>query len=341
MSEPDFPELPGEYSKIDLYIDGPGDLQFPDTGVSMIGNGNRGSIGTTTDFVRLKIMPESGYVLDSPNPYSFDDDRQVDNLVAEGNNIYTLRTGILYGGYSFLFRFIPIETNVITDFRVPGYNYYTYLGNSRYRDYNASYNSLTGSDTARTKVLPRCQGMLVSYSMADSGSAIEGARFESTEGISLRIPSTTDIVRSGQKIRMRYHGLLDQYELTDWDTAVMVYYHNNTSVYETFLSRASGEVGQDGNSLWVELELLEAITHIQIDLVPKKIAVTVNTTSSWQASTDGAQIHVGQSLVLDLYGPDREPIVDVEAPIEIERISSKLWKLRVIEIQNPITINIS
>jgi hypothetical protein len=286
-------------------------------------------------------VPESGYVLDSPNPYSFDYDRRVDNLMAEGDNTYVLRTGLLYGGYSFSFRFIPIETSVITDFRVPGYNYYTYLGDSRYRDYRVTYNSLTGTDSERTRVLPRCQDMIVSYVMASDGSAIEGAKFESTEGISLRIPSTTDLVKSGQKIRMMYHGLLDRYDVTDWDTAVTVTYHNNTSVYEVSLGRASGELGQDGNSLWVETELLEAITHIQIDLVPKKIAVTVNTTEDWQASTDGVQVHIGQGLDIDLYGPDREPVVQVEAPVEIERISSKLWKLHVTEIQVPVTINIS
>ena len=341
LTDPDFPELPGDYSTVHLYVDGPGDLQFPDTGVSMIGTGNRGSIGTTNDFVRLKIMPESGYVLDSPNPYSFDYDRRVDNLVAEDDNTYVLRTGLDYGGYSFSFRFIPIETSVITDFRVPGYNYYTYLGDSRYRDYRVTYNSLTGVDSERTKVLPRCQDMIVSYVMAESGEAIEGAKFESTEGISLRIPSTTDLVKSGQKIRMMYHGLLDRYDVTDWNTAVTVTYHNNTSTYEVSLSRASGEVGQDGNSLWVETELLEAITHIQIDLVPKKIAVTVNASEPWQASTDGVPVHIGQGLDLDLYGPDREPVVQVEAPVEIERISSKLWKLHVTEIQVPITINIS
>ena len=46
-------------------------------------------------------------------------------------------------------------------------------------------------------------------------------------------------------------------------------------------------------------------------------------------------------LDIDLYGPDREPVVQVEAPVEIERISSKLWKLHVTEIQVPVTINIS
>jgi hypothetical protein len=342
LVDPDYPELPGDYSTVSLYIDGPGDLQFPDTGVSMIGNGNHGYIGTTSDSVRLKIVPKSGYTLDSPNPYSFDHNRRVDNLVAEDDNTYVLRTGGLYGGYSFSFRFIPIETSVITDFRVPGYNYYTYLGNSRYRDYRVTYNSLTGTDTPRTRVLPQCQDMVVSYVMAETGSEIPGARFESIEGISLRIPSTTDLVKSGQKIRLMYHGLLDRYSLTDWNTAVLVSYHNNTSTYEVSLSRASGEVGQDGNSLWIETELLEAITHIQIDLVPKKITVTVNASEPWQTSTDGAQIHIGQGLELDLYGPeDREPVVQAEAPIEIERISSKLWKLHVIEIQVPITINIS
>jgi hypothetical protein len=307
----------------------------------MIGNGNHGFVGTADDFVRLKIVPKSGYTLDSPNPYSFDYDRRVDNLVAEGNNTYILRTGGSYGGYSFSFRFIPVEISVVTEFRVPGYNYYTYLGDSRYRDYQVTYNSLTGTDTARIKVLPRCQDMTVSYVMAETGLEIPGARFESIEGISLKIPSTTDLVKSGQKIRLTYHGLLNIYNLTDWNTAVSVVYHNNMSTYENSLSRASGEVGQDGNSLWVDLELLEAVTHIQIDLVPKKIFVTVEASDPWQASIDGAQIHIGQSLDLDIYGPeDRVPVVQVEAPIEIERVSSKLWKLHVTEIQVPVTINI-
>ena len=138
-----------------------------------------------------------------------------------------------------------------------------------------------------------------------------------------------------------YHGLLNIYDLTDWDTAVTVFYHNNTSVYEVSLSRASGEVGQDGDSLWIETELLEAITHIRVDLVPKKLAITVNTSEPWQASSDGIQVHIGQGFDLDLYGPDREPVVQIEAPIEIERISSKLWKLHVTEIQTPVTVNIS
>jgi hypothetical protein len=177
--------------------------------------------------------------------------------------------------------------------------------------------------------------------MANSGDPIEGAKFESTEGVSLRIPSSTDLIRSGQKIRLMYHGLLDRYDVTDWNSAVTVIYYNNTSSYEVSLSRASSEIGQDGDSLWVEVEILEAITHIQIDLVPKKIAVTVNSSDPWQASIDGAQVHIGQGLDFDLYGPDRQPVVQVEAPVEIERVSSKLWKLHVTEIQIPVTINIS
>lgn len=342
LTEPDFPELPGEYNVVSLYVEGHGDIQFPDTGVSMIGKGNRGLVGTTNDIVRMKIVPESGYTIDSPNPYSFDWDRRVENLVAEGDNTYVLRAGISYGGYSFSFKFVPIETSVITDFRVPGYNYYTYLGNSKYRDYGVTYNSLSGTDTPRTKVLPMCRDMVVSYVMADTRGAIEGAKFESIEGVLLRIPSSTGIVKSDRKIRLTYHGLLDHYDLTDWNTAVTAIYHNNTSSYEVPLKRFSGEVGQDGNSVWVELELKEAITHIRLDLIPKKISVTVNATDDWQTSTDGAQIHIGQGLALDLYGPaDREPVVQAEAPVEVERISSKLWKLYVTEIQMPIEINIS
>jgi hypothetical protein len=341
QTNPDFPDPTYDYSTVNLYIDGPGDLQFPKTGVSMIGSGNHGMIGTTNDFIRLKIIPDSGYILDSPNPYSFDYGRRVDNLVAEDNNVYVLRAGLSYGGYSFLFRFIPTETNVVTDFRVPGYNYYTYLGESRYRDYNTTYNSLTGSDTDRTKVLPRCQDMIVSYVMADSGSEIKGAVFESVEGISLKIPSDVDIVRSGQKIRMMYHGLLDRYDLTDWNTAVTAVYYNNRSEYEVQLSLASGDIGRENSSLWVETELLEAATHIQVDLVPKKISIEIITSGPWQASTEGAQVHIGQNLDFDLFGSDQEPIVQAEAPIEIERISSKLWKVHVTEIQIPITINIS
>ena len=334
LEDPDFPEPASEYRTVSLYTEGPGDIQFPESGTSMLGYGSRGFIGTTEDYLKLRILPEPGYILDSPNPFSYDWDQRTENMVAENDNIYTLRFGLDSGGFNFCFRFIPIETSVITDFRVPGYNYYTYdPESSRYDDYQVTYNSLSGHRTGTIKSLPKCTGMIVSYVMGDS-EKIPGATFESTEGISLRIPSTTDIVKTGTKITLMYHGLLDHYDITDWNTGVTAVYHNNTTSYEVPLSRAAGEVGQDGNSLWVKTDLKEAITHFRIDLIPKPQSIKVTSNSGrWEPSTDGSYVHIGQSLAIDLYGDSgTTPVVELinlVGNVELEQISSRLWKATV------------
>ena len=349
------------YNEVTLTVLGGGDIVFPekinDKNISLIGKKRTGQIGTSKDrnYITFKVIPEGGYTL-SPGVYSYDTKKEESVLVAQKDGTYLLRFGYvngIYCGNHFCLKFVKYRISVITEFVVPGVNYYTYIPELfRYSDYNAKYNSLADQNSGdRLKILPKCEGMPVYYCMSD-GSEIPEVAFNSIEGVNLSFSPDYNIVENNERIQLRYQGLLSKYDIQYWtnkehDSSVSVIYYKNTEVSSVLhLSNDEedavkfGYIGKEGDTLLVEPIIKESISKIEISLIPKKIAVLINSITDAEVSKDGVYINIGESFTFEVFS-ESEPHIDtggLQCTYEITRISTKTWSVEVFGVTESGTI---
>ena len=332
-----FEEEPLDYRTVEILTVGPGKIYYPVQNSLGEYLEITGKVGTIRDYVKLRIVPDPGYRISGLSTYSYFSQSQVSNLTTDGTGNYILRIGGSYG-YSFYVKFVRVDLTVVSDFCVPGINYYTYMPDTHsYRDIDEVYNSLSGTTRGNIKSLPSCSGMSVSYTI--DNSPIKNSVVSILDGVYITIPGDSEYINSGKTMKIMYHNLYSKYTVS----SVQCHYYSGdivTSVVDI------EDTERDGNSLVVYLPVTEAVCHIKLNLVPKKIPIIIKSDNDiFELSTEGAYVNIGEKLEFEIYGNSLEdPNIDTGdlfANSVIEQISSKLWKVTISDIQMSGTITVS
>lgn len=319
-----FPEISGNYKVVSLTVDGGGKLFFPDPDATGNYPELTKKVATTEKYIRLRIRPDSGYVLRGLQTYSFDLDSRIDNLVADHDGSYVLRIGPEgYGGYNFCVEFDKIGLNMVTDFYVPGPNYYTFLGSGVYQDHSKTYHSVAPGEE---DCLPMCENLPISYTL-DSSPIRESV--VSDTGIT--IPETTNTI--GRVIEATYHGILEYY------TVSSVEYVQYRGPEEQ--SRKSLEWSEDGDSLVVKAIPEEVVSHIVLKLIPKPILLRVEPESGFDASVTGGYINIGETFDFQVFSESMPALefVGFKGLHKINKtMTTGLWDIHVSDVTGTGTI---
>lgn len=346
----DFSDPIVRYTKFDISTEGNGKVYLP-TGSEVLG-----PVTTTRDYVRLKIVPDIGYILKGLYTYSYQLGRDVSNLVAEADGTYILKNPLEIPHdptdpqkYSYCIMFEKLGLTVVTEFYVPGPNYYTYLSPGTYHDNDVTYNSLSGiTDSENIQSLPMCTDMAVTHTIEhyvprSSGPdtwdsvPLEDFTFGVLDGISLNVSESQGFPQADQFLGILYHGLLEYYDLVG--TPELTSYRGPVEVRK---QKPSQGYWVDGTGLKIRFCPSESVYHLKITLAPKPIVLSLTSDTDMEPSTKKLKINRGMETIFKVYSPSgRVPVVVTSGTASLERIeNSNVWTVTLVGVTESETIKI-
>lgn len=281
---------------VNLTTDGPGKLYFPGTSTELTGK-----IGTSDLYIRFKVVPESGYVMENSS-YSYLFGEYVNNLVSEGNNTYILRIGPSYGGYDFCITFRRSILTVVTDYQFTGTNYWS-----------------DGHDTGVTYQDPMKLGptdIRVEYQTESSNTA---------DSTSITIQSDID-----NPLTIRYVGLAKYY-------VVQGVTFKQWSQGLELVSEESPEFTVSGDDLVLTVLPKEPSNHVCLDLSTVQVLVTIEPGPNQELSMSEVLLYPGEDLKFSVYS-ETEP--SLEGAQITPGVAAGTWDIVVTGIMTSQTITL-
>ena len=348
----DFSDPIVNYTKFDISTEGNGRIFLP-TGSEIFG-----PVTTTKDYVRIKIVPDTGYILKGLYTYSYQLGRDVSNLIAEADGTYILKNLIEIPHdptdprkFSYCVMFEKLGLTVVTEFYVPGPNYYTYVSPGTYHDVGVTYNSLSGiTDSESIQSLPMCTDMAVTHTIEHYVPRSSGPdtwdsvpltdfTFGTLDGIALNVSESQGFPQSDMFLGILYHDLLGYYDLIG--VPELTAYRGSTEISKSELSQGYGYQA-DGTGLKIRFCPTESIYHLKITLASKPIVLDIVSETDMEPSTKKLKINRGLETIFKVYSPSgRTPVIITSGTASLERIeNSNVWTVTLVGVTESETITI-